>query len=302
MRRKAYADRDPWIVAGVELGGVRAVLMVPMLKENELIGAFSVYRQKVRPFTDKQVALAQNFAAKLVIAIENARLVNELRQRTTDLTEALEQQTATSEVLQVISSSPGSSSRCSGPCWKMPFASATRVLAQCSFGKDGASFRRVALHNAPPQFLEFHKKAPVINVANAAALRRIVTEKRVVQQADLQAEEPDAPLAKYAAALYASGCVLRGQELIGASGIYRQDVRPFTDKQIALAQNFADQAVIAIENARLLKELRERTNQLEEQSEELAKLNQELEQRVTDQVGRNRTHEQAAALSAAAGG
>ena len=126
---EAYAEREPIAVASVELGGTRTFVTVPMLKDDELVGAFTLARQEVRPFTDEQIALVSNFANQAVIAIENARLLSELRQRTTDLSEALEQQTATSEVLQVISSSPGELE----PVFATMLASATRIC-EAEFG------------------------------------------------------------------------------------------------------------------------------------------------------------------------
>jgi GAF domain len=156
-------EHDPASVAAVELGGVRTVLYVPMLKENEVVGAFTLSRQEVRPFTDKQIALVTNFAAQAVIAIENARLLNELRQRTndlsqrtTDLTEALEQQTATSSVLGVISSSRGDLE----PVFQSLLQNSMSVC-HANFGNlalcEGDGFRNVAIHNAVPVADEFFR-------------------------------------------------------------------------------------------------------------------------------------------------
>src|SRR5262249_3196592 len=148
---RAYAERQPTTVEGVELGGIRTGVAVPMLKGNELIGMIVIYRQEVRPFTDEQIELVISFASQAVIPIENTRLLNELRQRTDDLSESLEQQTATSEVLQVISSSPGELE----PVFQSMLANAIQ-LCQAKFGNlylcEGDAFRTVALHGATPEY------------------------------------------------------------------------------------------------------------------------------------------------------
>ncbi len=251
----------------VELGGARTFLGVPMLKEGELVGALGIYRQEVRPFSEKQIELVENFAAQAVIAIENARLLNELR-------ESLEQQTATSEVLQVISSSPGELE----PVFETMLANATRIC-EAVFGSmllyEGDAFRRVAIHNAPPAFAKINETSPVVPVHGNPTLTRLVTTRQPVHVADLVVEGPNEPIARYAGArTLLTVPMLKEGELIGALGIYRQEVRPFTDKQVELLSNFAKQAVIAIENARLLKELRERTAELARSVEELRALGQ----------------------------
>ncbi|MGB2594540.1 MAG: GAF domain-containing protein, partial [Pseudolabrys sp.] len=147
---RPYRERHPTIVAAVELGGFRTCLMVPMLRDDELIGAISILRQEVRPFTDKQIELLQNFAAQAVIAIENARLLSELR-------ESLQQQTATADVLKVISSSPGELE----PVFEAMLQNATRIC-EAKFGTifryDGEFLHWVAGVDTPPTLLEFQKK------------------------------------------------------------------------------------------------------------------------------------------------
>jgi GAF domain-containing protein/anti-sigma regulatory factor (Ser/Thr protein kinase) len=264
---KGYLERHPGPVSIVELGGARTVINVPMLKDDELIGAIGIYRQEVRPFTDKQIALVQNFARQAVIAIENARLLNELHQRTTDLTESLEQQTATSEVLRVISSSPGELE----PVFNAMLENATRIC-EAKFGSlylyDEDGLTLAAAHNAPPAFAEARRRGP-IQPAPDMALGRVIRTLRIAQVADVAATRAYAQGNQAAVdAVKLAGMrtvvavpMLKDNRLIGVIASYRQEVRPFTEKQIALLQNFAAQAVIAIENARLLNELRESLEQ-----------------------------------------
>src|SRR5262249_3352908 len=167
------------------LAGARSIIAVPMLKDNELIGAIVIYRQEVRPFTDKQIELVQNFAAQAVIAIENTRLLNELRQRTDDLSKSLEQQTATSEVLRVISSSPGELE----PVFQAMLENATR-LCEAKFGSmylyQGDAFRFVAQHNAPPAYVEARTRNPIIRPPPYTPLGRVATTKQVSHIADMR--------------------------------------------------------------------------------------------------------------------
>jgi GAF domain-containing protein len=251
---KSYIERDPSFFEFVDTSGARALMLVPMLKENELIGAFTIYRLEVRPFTDKQIDLVKNFAAQAVIAIENTRLLNELR-------ESLDQQTATADVLRVISSSPGELK----PVFHSMLDKATQ-LCEAAFGTlflmEGQSLRRVALHNAPAKYAEYADKNPLIPYHQSPGLNRLIETKQAVHVTDMMVEEPETPVTKFGnARSLVIVPMLKDDELVGAIGIFRQEVRPFAEKQIELVTNFAAQAVIAIENARLLNELRQSLQQ-----------------------------------------
>src|SRR5262249_4967742 len=250
-------------------GGARSTVSVPMLKEQELIGIIHVYRQEIRPFTETQIALVQNFAAQAVIAIENTRLLNELRQRTDDLSEALEQQTATSEVLRVISISPGELE----PVFNVMLENAVK-LCGAKFGNmflyDGKLFHSAAFYNAPQALLEFLQQRGPFRPPPGTSLDSVMQTKAVTHIADDAASaNPSAPARLAGARTNFSVPMLKDDRLIGAITIYRQEVRPFPDKQIERVRNSARQAVIAIENTRLLNELRESLQQQTATSEVL---------------------------------
>ena len=258
---RAYASGEPLFVTGVDVAGIRAVLAVPMLKDDDVIGIIAIYRKEVRPFTNKQIELVQSFAAQAVIAIENTRLLSELR-------ESLEQQTATSDVLQVISSSPGELA----PVFEAILANATRIC-EAKFGtltQIVDDIPRLMFQLGVPSQLEEYWRHEILRPSAHNVISRVITSGEAVHVTDLQAYQAYIDADPLTVAGVELGGIrtllvvpmLKDDKTFGTIGIYRQEVRPFTDKQIELVSNFAAQAAIAIENTRLLNELRQRTDDL----------------------------------------
>jgi class 3 adenylate cyclase len=270
-----YRRGVPLAVFSANRAGIRTILIVPLSKEDEGLGLLTIYRHEVRLFSEKEIALVKNFGAQAVIAMENARLITETR-------EALEQQTATAEVLGVINSAPGNLA----PVFDAMLEKATR-LCEAPFGHlrtwDGERFHLGAVHGEP-RFCDWFRQRGPIRPDRDAPLGRILAGERVVLFTDVPGDEGYQTSAGFRDMAEASGvrsaiwvALHKDDDLLGTITVYRQEVRPFSEKQIALLQNFAAQAVIAMENARLLDELRQRT-------EEVAELNLGLEARVAEQV------------------
>jgi GAF domain-containing protein len=272
---ESYRRGDPNRRALVDIGGARCLLAVPLLRDERVVGSVMIFRQEDRPFSEKQITLLKQFAAQAVIAIENARLLNELRQRTDDLGESLQQQTATADVLQIISSSPGDLA----PVFEKMLVNATRVCG-AKFGSmllaENGSLRPGAQYNVPAAFAAVRGNR-VLTPHPKSALATAISTKQVVHVADMRTTEAYLERSPASIEIVELGGartaaivpMLRDDEVIGAITVYRNEVQLFSDKQIELLSNFAKQAVIAIENARLLKELRQRTDDLSQSLHEL---------------------------------
>jgi signal transduction histidine kinase len=270
----AYRERDPMRVAAADLGGVRTMLVVPMLKENELIGAIAIYRVEVRPFTDQQIQLVTNFAHQAVIAIENARLLNELR-------ESLQQQTATAEVLKVISRSTFELQKVLDTLVRSAAELCGADMAQIMRPK-GEAYQHVAGYGYAPNYLD-HQKKITVAPGRGSVVGRVLTERRSVQIPDVLADAEYTLIETQRIGGYRTHLgvpLVREGSPIGVVLLSRKTVQPFTDKQVELVETFADQAVIAIENARLFDEIQDKSQQLAEASQHksqfLANMSHEL--------------------------
>ena len=264
------ADTEYVALEYQSMGHYRSMLGVPLLREGVAIGVIALMRTAVLPFTEKQIELVTTFADQAVIAIENVRLFEEVQAKTRDLAESLQQQTATSEVLQIISSSPGDLA----PVFDKMLENATRICG-AEFGSmvlvESDTVRRAALYNVPPAFAAMRTNE-VLQVHPRSSMATAIRSKQVVQVEDLRSSPAYLERSPMSVQLVELGGartivvvpMLREDEVIGLITVYRQEVRPFSDKQIDLLTNFARQAVIAIENARLLRELRQRTDDLSE--------------------------------------
>jgi GAF domain-containing protein/anti-sigma regulatory factor (Ser/Thr protein kinase) len=249
--------------------GFRTVLATPMLRQSVAIGAIVIRRMELRPFTEKQIKLLETFADQAVIAIENVRLFNELQVRNRDLTEALEQQTATSEVLRVIASSPTDLQ----PVLDTLVENAVTLGgADCGviFRWDGEVFTLAANYGHSAEFVEFVSRHPP-SLGRGSAAGRTALERRTVHIHDVFADPDYEQRARQVAEGFRTVLgipMLRGDELLGVFALHRHEVKPFSERQIDLMETFADQAVIAIENVRLFQELQVRNRDLTEALEQ----------------------------------